>query len=68
MTAAMCETTSMVFMTALWIAAARDDDAEPDTIHVLVTDGGDQCRFVLRRSEQVALYDFIVAHRREPGT
>jgi hypothetical protein len=54
-------------MTALWIAAARDDDTDPETIHVLITDGGDQCRFILRRSEHVALYDFIVAHRRESG-
>jgi hypothetical protein len=55
----------MVAMTALWIAGAWDDDSEADTIHVLITDGGDQCRFVLRRAENPALYDFIVAHRRE---
>lgn len=52
-------------MTALWIARIWEYDACAEAIHVLITDGSDQRRFVLRRSENAALYEFIVAHRHD---
>lgn len=57
--------TSIETMTALWITGARDDDSDAEAVHVVITDGAEQCRFVLRRSDNEALYDFIVTHRRE---
>jgi hypothetical protein len=54
-------------MTALWIAWARDHDSEAEALQVMVTDGAEQCHFVLHRSTNATLYDFIVSHRREPS-
>ena len=52
-----------VAMAALWIARIWQYDPEAKTIHVLITDGSDQRQFLLERSENAALYDFVAAHR-----
>ncbi len=52
-------------MAALWIARIWEYDPEAKTIHVLITDGSDQRQFILERSENAALYDFVAAHLRD---
>ena len=54
-----------VDMAALWIARIWEYDPEAKTIHVLITDGSDQRQFILERSENEALYDFVAAHLRD---
>ena len=49
-------------MSEIWIARVLDHDAEVEAIPFLITDGADQRQIDLQRSENAALYDFIVAH------
>ncbi|MET0843083.1 MAG: hypothetical protein ABWY23_04500 [Mycetocola sp.] len=53
-------------MSEMWISRFFDHDRTAESIRFVITDGAEQQQIRLQRSENAALYDFIVAHELGP--
>lgn len=53
-------------MTDMWIARVWDLDVAGQSIHFMITDGADQRRIALHRTQHPELYDFVVQHVSDP--